>query len=88
MDVKNILELIELGRVSGVVVGEMLEDGKIGLFDLPKLAKLIGPAKDAFEGLANLLPEAKDIDAEEAKKIFEAVVALAAAWTPVFTKAA
>lgn len=88
MDMKNTLELIELGRVAGVTVSEVLEDGKVGITDLPKLVKLIAPLKNAIEGLNLLVDEVKDIDAEEAKTVLEAVVNMTAAWAPIFTKKA
>jgi len=85
---KDTLEVIKAAEVAGDTVADVLADGKATIFDLPKLVKLLAPVKAAVEGIANIPAELKDIDADEAKQLFEAVIAMTVAWSKVFTKAA
>lgn len=84
MDIKNTLEVLKAAEVAGEQLAAALEDGKLGLTDLPKLVKMFGPLKDAVQDLALIPAEIKDIDGEELGQVVNAVTALANAWLPVF----
>lgn len=83
-DVKDVLEVVAFLKKVGETVVDVTADGKVNILDLPKLAPLWAPARDAMEGLQNALVQIKDIDAAEAKVLLLAVVDLAQAWAPVF----
>lgn len=86
-DIKNTLEVLELARQAGVTTAEVLADGKVGLTDLPKLAKLWSPAKAALEGVSVIQEEVKDLDAAEVTQLINSAVAVATAWMAVFSVA-
>lgn len=86
-DVKNTLEVLELARQAGVTAAEVLADGKIGITDLPKLAKLWAPARAALEGISLIPDEVSDLDGAEVTQLVNASVAVATAWMAVFTAA-
>lgn len=83
MDIKNTLEVLEMARVAGVTASEIMADGKLGLSDLPKLAKLWAPAKAALEGVNLIASECSDLDGAEVTQLVNAAVAVATAWMAV-----
>lgn len=87
MDVKNTLEVLDLVRVTGVQAAEMLKDGKINIFDLPKLAALVNPARKALQDAQLVAAEVADIDSEEAKQLAQAAIEAVMAWVPVVNAA-
>jgi hypothetical protein len=78
--VKEILELIE-GLKQLVLVGKaVMKDGKIDMSDLVHLSALMSKQAElvaAFQGLAELKEEAKDIDLAEAQQVILALLAAA-----------
>ncbi len=88
MDVKNALEVLDLVKVAGTQASEMLKDGKINIFDLPKLAALVLPARKALQDANLIAAEIKDIDGDEAKVLAEAGIEAVLAWMAVIQAAA
>ena len=76
-DVKNIVEVVEALELIGVTAKSVMKDGKVDLTDLPHAMSLISQANKivvAVEGIDQVIPEAKDLDGEEAKLILEKVL--------------
>ncbi len=84
--VQNIEEVLSAIELLGVSAKEVMKDGKVDLTDLAVVMKLATQASvftKAVEGIDQVIPEAKDIDAEEAKvlvaKLFAVFSAIKAA---------
>lgn len=80
---KESLELLEGVRIVVDAVDEVLEDGKVGLEDLPKLLPLLQDFQklmDAVSGIREIPGELKDLDESEVLqlggKVFEIVKAI------------
>lgn len=87
MDIKEALEVLEFAKDLAVEVKAILADGRVTIFDIPQLAKLWSPLKDALQNI-NLVPaEMKDLDAAEVQALMNESVAVAAAWAEVFVPA-
>lgn len=54
-----------------------MEDGSIGIFDLPKLLPIFVAIKHAAEGLSLIPAELKDVDEEEMAHLFAKVAGIA-----------
>lgn len=84
MEKRGLKETLEVLTALEALVGalaEAMEDGRIGLADLPRLIPLFKTLNAAVDGLGDVRGEVLDVDPEEAKilaaKIID-VVALAA----------
>jgi hypothetical protein len=88
MDVKNALEVFELVKTAGIQAQEVMKDGKVNIFDLPKLAPLVGPARKAIQDANLIAGEIKDLDGEEAQLLATAAIEAVLAWVPVIPQTA
>lgn len=61
----------ELALVASVVkiYGEAKADNHLGVEDLGLLLKLVGPAEDAVKAVSGVIPEFKDLSAEEVAEL-------------------
>lgn len=82
-DIKETLELFDLGDSLAKALKESKADGQIDWKDLPKWAPVLLAAKKAAEGGPAIAVECKDLDAEEVQKLLsralDTVTALVAA---------
>jgi len=87
---KNLHEVFVLGKVAGKTAKEVLADGKVNAFDLPKLVQLWEPAKDALDGISEIPAEldVSKLTTADIQLIINDAVELAQIWMSVFTKAA
>jgi len=66
-------ELVSFGIQLGKLIKSDLEDGKMSVFEIIGLVKLIGPAQRALEGIEQVPVEINDLDSAEAKQLFELI---------------
>lgn len=66
-------DLVLFGIQLSTIIRADLEDGKMSIFEILGLIKLIGPAQTAIEGIEQVPGELLDLDSEEAKEIFDAI---------------
>lgn len=85
---KNIEEVLDLLEALGKVVADCLQDGKINILDLPKIARLWDPVKVALQDIQLIIVEAKDLDGEAVQRLIVKSVAAVKAWMAVFEKSA
>lgn len=83
-NVKNLVEVLDLVVSLGKVVGEVVKDGKVNVWDLPKLAPLWTSAQAAIAGLDQVVGEIKDLDSAEVETLMSKMVEVAQAWYAVF----
>lgn len=77
-DIKEISELIDGIEAAGVPVAKALADGKINALDLPHALELVKAHEKilaAVQGISDVIPEAKDIDAAEAVIVVQKLIA-------------
>lgn len=75
--IKESLELLEGVKVLGVSAKKVLADGKVNLADLPVLLGLISDfpvLTAAVQGADLVLPEVKDLSADEANQLVAKVL--------------
>lgn len=82
-DVKNVSELLDFGEKAAEQAKAVLADGKVDLWDLPKLAPLLPSFKAAIEGVGDVPAEVMDMDAAEAKMLLEKAVGVILKWAEV-----
>jgi hypothetical protein len=76
--IKETMDVLDLIQV-GVKVGkEVTADGKLNLFDLPKLTPLVPAAQKAYSGRGEIPKEVKDLDVEEVEQLAAKALAIAA----------
>lgn len=79
-------ELIACVKVLAEVAGRALEDGKINIFDIPKLAPAYIAVKLAFEGAKEVPAELRELSAEEMADLLESATAAVMAVAKIFVK--
>ena len=85
-NIQNILEILDLIDKGGDVIKDSLSDGKIDVWDLPKLLAIWPLVIDAASGVNEIVGEVKDLDKEELMKIGEQVTMLIIKYAALFGK--
>lgn len=85
LGIQESLELLEAFDMLAVALAEAKKDGVLNMWDAPKFAKVLVPAKKAVDGAEHISLELQDLDQDEAQelvdKMFETLTKLAAAVT-------
>lgn len=79
-DIKELSELIDGLEAVGVPVAKVFSDGKVNALDLSHGLELVQNHKkiiDAVSGIEGIIPEAKDIDPDEAVIIVQKLYSVA-----------
>ena len=75
MNVDNLIKVVEIGARLGTVAGKVFEDGKISASDLICLPEFVKIFSSLVEVQWNqIIPEAKDLSEDEAKKLVDAFI--------------
>ena len=72
-DIKNIKEVVIFGLATAKLLKADLADGRFSPIEILGLWKLIGPAKDAFEGMGLIPGELKDLSPAEREELVDLV---------------
>lgn len=88
--VKNTHEVLVLAKILGRQVKEILADGKVNVLDIPKLAPLWEPTKQALEGFQEIPKELTpaNMTAADVQVLIADVVELAQIWMDAISKSA
>jgi hypothetical protein len=83
-DIKGTLEMLTLVETVAVDFKAVLADGKADWTDIPKLANLWAPARDALTDLPKIPGEIHDLSVDEVKAILSKLVEVVQACVAVF----
>lgn len=78
MDIKETMEFLNGIETVVVQYKAAMEDGSIGLFDIPKLLPIIRDMKTGLEGMGIMAAELKELDTAELEAIFAKISGIVA----------